>query len=642
MNIGSTNSLFTQNMLSHTTANIARSLERLSTGKRVNRPADDPAAYSESVMLDSQARGLNQAIVNSNVANGISQTAGEAINSQLDILQRMKELTLQAMNGVYNSSQRSTLNSEFQSLLSEFTRISTDTTFDGVQLLDGSFGTKVIQIGATANGYDQSNLHIDSLQASSVFLEQIGNGNFSARTTQTSGTNAVTSTLVDVNHDGNLDLITADSSTGSVRIALGNGNGGFTNNVTYTYGSGVTGVAVGDVNGDGVADIVTADAGTNTVSILLGNGDGTFKARSTLLVGNGPSSVALGDFNHDGKLDIATTDATDKTVSILMGNGDGTFMSRTTKSGGTSMKGVQLADLNGDGNLDIVTADSGDNTVSIFLGNADGTFQNRITSSAGTTPYAISIADTNGDGKLDVAVANSGGSTVSLLLGNGNGTLQAASSITVGNAPKALTFADVNGDGVMDLISGDSTDKTVSVLIGNGNGTFKSRMTFGVGSIAGLAVGDINGDGVNDLVTADGTDATNSTLLGMGVTSSALGDLNLNRVNIIGGSSIVSGNQPVQLATAPDILGILNNAINLLKAEQANMTALHSRLEENVAGNLLLSASLSEAKENAVSSDAAMEVANLVKNQILQQAEMAVLAQGSSGLETVKGLLQNL
>ena len=138
-------------MLGITTGNQAKSTEKLSSGYRINRAADDAAGLAISEKMRRQIRGLTQA--STNAQDGIScvQTAEGALAEVHDMLQRMNELAVQAANGTQTSSDRGYINSEIQALVSEIDRVASTTTFNEQKLLDGSFQNKGLQVGAEAN-----------------------------------------------------------------------------------------------------------------------------------------------------------------------------------------------------------------------------------------------------------------------------------------------------------------------------------------------------------------------------------------------------------------------------------------------------------------------------------------------------------
>lgn len=140
---------------------------------------------------------------------------------------------------------------------------------------------------------------------------------------------------VDLNNDGSLDRITADSEMDNVLVALGNGDGSFQSEQSFAVGDGPQAVAVADVNDDDRPDIATANLFSGDVSVLLRSEDGTFQTQSRFLVGLSPQRVALKDVNNDGRPDILTTDAegsgplagANALLSVLLNNGDGSFAS---------------------------------------------------------------------------------------------------------------------------------------------------------------------------------------------------------------------------------------------------------------------------------------------------------------------------
>jgi len=165
-------------MLGVTSGTQAKSTEKLSSGYKINRAADDAAGLAISERMRKQVRGLTKAV--SNAQDGISclQTAEGALNEVHDMLQRINELAMQASNGTNSTDDISYLNDEVKALKSEISRISTTATFNGQHLLNGDFATKTVQVG-----YDLTNDAIDiGITALSVTIDEFSD-QASAKTT---------------------------------------------------------------------------------------------------------------------------------------------------------------------------------------------------------------------------------------------------------------------------------------------------------------------------------------------------------------------------------------------------------------------------------------------------------------------------
>ena len=147
-NIASLNS---QRNLTSSQASLTTSLQRLSSGLRINSAKDDAAGLAISDRMNSQIRGMNQASRNANDGVSMAQTAEGALANSGDILQRIRELAVQSSNASNSSSDRKALQTEVTQLTSELNRIATTTSFNGQQLLDGTSGTSNFQVGANAN-----------------------------------------------------------------------------------------------------------------------------------------------------------------------------------------------------------------------------------------------------------------------------------------------------------------------------------------------------------------------------------------------------------------------------------------------------------------------------------------------------------
>ena len=144
-------SLNAQRNLNASQSSLNTALQRLSSGLRINSAKDDAAGLAISERFTSQIRGLNQAARNANDGISLSQTAESALGSQSDILQRIRELSVQSANATNSSTDRAALQAEVTQLSAEFDRIATTTQFNGVNLLDGSFTSQQFQVGANAN-----------------------------------------------------------------------------------------------------------------------------------------------------------------------------------------------------------------------------------------------------------------------------------------------------------------------------------------------------------------------------------------------------------------------------------------------------------------------------------------------------------
>ena len=139
------------NSLAQNQQMMSETLERLSSGSRINSASDDPAGLAISSKLTSQIRGLDQAAKNANDAISMVQTADGAMIEVTNMLQRMRELTVQAATGTNTSSELTVLNTEFESLEAEIHSISTNTQWNGRNILDGSLGEVSFHVGANTN-----------------------------------------------------------------------------------------------------------------------------------------------------------------------------------------------------------------------------------------------------------------------------------------------------------------------------------------------------------------------------------------------------------------------------------------------------------------------------------------------------------
>lgn len=315
--------------------------------------------------------------------------------------------------------------------------------------------------------------------------------------------------LADFDRDGWVDIAGVCEDANDVRMFLNraDGRGLFFpfSPTTFPTDSSPSPNEHADLNGDGFLDMVTANTSDFTVSVLLGNGDGTFDPRTDYTVGNGPHGVALLDADGDGDLDIATANTGVNNVGLLRNNGLGAFGSLSTfDGGGNGEYAIASGDYNNDGLTDLVVGTSGSFAATVLLSNGNGTFTMQTPVNAGGAPWMMQAGDVNNDGRMDISCANGGSSNGSVMLGNGSGGLGVAQVLGGGSGAVATDLGDLDGDGDLDWVVSYFGSGEFRLNRNNGFGSFTFDQTFGAdanGSCAALY--DIDNDRDLDMLLFD-------------------------------------------------------------------------------------------------------------------------------------------
>ena len=158
-------SLQAQNSLKANETKLSSAMARLSSGIRINSAKDDAAGLAITTRMTSEVRGLTQAVRNANDGISVAQTAEGSLGEITNILQRLREIAVQSANASNNGTDRSFLNTEAQQLIQETQRIGTQTNFNGIKLLDGTFSSKDFQVGANQGEVITFNTIADSTAA---------------------------------------------------------------------------------------------------------------------------------------------------------------------------------------------------------------------------------------------------------------------------------------------------------------------------------------------------------------------------------------------------------------------------------------------------------------------------------------------
>ncbi|MCU7906854.1 MAG: flagellin [Candidatus Thiodiazotropha sp. (ex Epidulcina cf. delphinae)] len=266
--------LNTQRSLNNTQSSLATSMQRLSTGLRINSAKDDAAGLGITDRMTSQVRGLNQAIRNAGDAISLSQTAEGSMQEATNILQRMRELSIQSANDSNSSADRSNLQKEVSQLQQELNRIADTSTFNGKKLLDGTFTAQKFHVGANAN-------EIISVSVTSTHSTDLGSYQLNGGTMANSSVGAAVAANTNA---GDADGLTITGSLGSANTSvIAAGATARTVAETVNAISGSTGV---EANARTVAtiDTLSANVAGETLSFTLGNNNASSPATADISV----------------------------------------------------------------------------------------------------------------------------------------------------------------------------------------------------------------------------------------------------------------------------------------------------------------------------------------------------------------------
>ncbi|HEQ1746127.1 TPA: B-type flagellin [Pseudomonas aeruginosa] len=255
-------SLNTQRNLNASSNDLNTSLQRLTTGYRINSAKDDAAGLQISNRLSNQISGLNVATRNANDGISLAQTAEGALQQSTNILQRIRDLALQSANGSNSDADRAALQKEVAAQQAELTRISDTTTFGGRKLLDGSFGTTSFQVGS--NAYETIDISLQNASASAIGSYQVGSNGAGtvasvAGTATASGIASGTVNLVGGGQVKNIAIAAGDSAK-AIAEKMDGAIPNLSARARTVFTADVSGVTGGSLNFD-------VTVGSNTVSL---------------------------------------------------------------------------------------------------------------------------------------------------------------------------------------------------------------------------------------------------------------------------------------------------------------------------------------------------------------------------------------
>jgi len=646
----------THRQLGINSSNGAKSIEKLSSGYRINRAGDDAAGLAISEKMRGQIRGLDQASRNSQDSISLIQTAEGALNESQAILQRMRELAVQASNDTNVELDRGQIQEEINQLTSEVNRISETTEFNTMKLLNGgkantlSEGVKLSSTSAATVGGAAIEL-LDSAATGAVTVTISDTTSKVART----GVTTVALSLADVAGQG------AVFAGNSITVADAPTTADATNATTASAGSTVgwsieyDGTNVTVKNNVGAAGTTTANV--TVMDILSANADGEFvydehgvtftisdvsswTAGNTITFDTDDAGTDLGT-NLQGWTDADLFDGTTAVTTIanaaltydtnaLTGSytilfdaskgADGGFVLTRTSSGGSTVvdEYAASATLTAGSSYTIAFAEHGISFTFDVTSTAATTLDNIFDDGEGAA-FTVDALDT----KHTYSMA-AGTSTVSL----GAVTESAGSTFTAGISLTGAISATAGGINVTASAGTTITTGGETITIEDNTTGEDASLTFQIGANTGqymkLAVNDMGAKALGIAATAAGT--------GFGSAASVV-DAETNQTTEFG----------LDLTTATaaaDAITVIDNAINSVSSERAKLGAVQNRLEHTIK-NLDTSAENLQASESRIRDvDMAKEMMTYTKNNILQQAAQAMLAQANQAPQGVLQLLR--
>ena len=350
------NSLTAQRNQGMVQASLSTSIQRLSSGLRINSARDDAAGLAISERFTSQIRGLNQAVRNANDGVSLAQTAEGSLKAASDILQRVRELAVQSSNATNSASDRQALNQEVTQLVSELDRIAQTTEFNGQKILDGSFGTAQFQVGAnagqvivatTANARTTQYGNNQSIQAgvaaSAAAWGSNGVGTGAVTINGALGSAAVTisanetakQAVTDINQQSITTGVTASArtdvqlsfgATGAYSLNLYSDNGSTAQSVSFTLsattGAGGLSAAVSAINDQSSKTGVTATLNAAGTGIVLSNATGNDVTVEKAAAIANAGAVTVQKLYTDSTGTLSTTGAADTVAAATAATAD--------------------------------------------------------------------------------------------------------------------------------------------------------------------------------------------------------------------------------------------------------------------------------------------------------------------------------
>jgi len=617
-NIGS---LTVQNNLTRSQSSLNTSLERLSSGLRINSAKDDAAGLAISDRMTSQVNGFTVAARNANDAISLSQTAEGSLSAIGNNIQRIRDLALQSANSTNSASDRDALNNEAQSLLQEISRVANTTQFNGLNLLDGTFSSSQFQIGANAN--QTINVSIGGATADIL-------GSYGGTGTKVSAANAwsAASTI-------QINGISIGASVGSTTVAGASASSAYAKAAAVNAQSAATGVtATANTSTTGTGPVAGSSTQSNDLTI---NGIAIGSISSGSSVTAQGQNVAQAINKVSAQTGVNATYNT-STGAVTLSAADGRDIKVGAKDGAAAARILNATGLTAY-DSDATVASAGADTINFVAAtaaaaNGQSISVNGVTFTFNATATGNTIVDPNnvtiGLGGLTIAA------NTDIATAFANAFDDAKSDTKTGTALASLTRGGT-GAGVL------LTDSRVGA-----SGTVGRNTTASVGTLATVANTTAGADVTG--ITTNSTTATGTLTLSSSQPFSLTGTADsTNGLDGLADAGLSTLNPQLTKLSSLDLstvdgsnkaISILDAALAQVDSQKASLGAYQNRFQATIDNLNTSSQNLSSARSRIQDVDFASETANLSRGQVLQQAGMAILSQANSLPQQVLSLLR--
>ncbi|MDA9816718.1 flagellin [Alphaproteobacteria bacterium] len=582
-----TSALYAVNASRKTDRDMETSMQRLSTGLRITNAGDDASGAAISDRMTANIKGIEQSIRNAGDVISMAQVSEGALGEASSTLQRIRELAIQSASDVMSATERNYIQTEVSQLLAEFDRVTKDTTFNEINVLDGSFASRTFQIGikkGEAASVSVGSMRIDQLGAYQQSTD-VSSSDYDAST----GARLV-SGATDANHV-ETDTVTISGQLGSANVTVTAGETAkeIATNINNVFEStGVDATASTQLKLEGLAS--SGNTGVVSVSFdLYGSNSTAVTISSSVNLG-----ATTGASNFTELRDSINAYTAQTGVEAVLAT-DFSYLYLTQPEG----YDIKIADIDFD-------METSSDAVSTLVNGA-------VTNTGSVNQIVVDDASSMSTGGLITGIGIPAGTTISAISSN-TITLSNNISTDIDNDAKITFHADrvfkvtgmsedlASSGYQVDLIDKDHSSGGLDSAIVTGQITMASSKQF-----------TVNGDITKGLFTTNPGAAT---------------------LNKLSGISVLTRQK------STDTLVILDKAMDRINLERAKLGAIMSRMEKAVDNLSNVAMNTTASKGRIVDADFALESANLTRAQILQSSATAMIAQASKSMQTVLELLR--